>query len=230
MAPQEVSVVGEALLVRPLRGPCGEYGAHGTVDIEQDASRVYDFMRQIEEQPKWNAGVKMSQVVGRVNQTTTHVKQVLRWSFLALRGDFNVNLAMIEEPQKMQIRTEMLQGSMMRHFSSSVGVQRLGPNQCRLEMSLLMQPSIYVPFGVRHMVSGQVRKQLHGVLTKVKDTLDNEPKQQTQPGVFAALFGQPLLLGDSKSRGSGLCRSESPLSLDSVLRGMLKLQPLDVHA
>jgi hypothetical protein len=46
---------------------------------------------------------------------------------------------------------------MMRHFSSSVGVQRLGPNQCRLEMSLLMQPSIYVPFGVRHMVSGQVR-------------------------------------------------------------------------
>jgi hypothetical protein len=31
---------------------------------------------QIEEQPKWNAGVKMSQVVGRVNQTTTHVKQV----------------------------------------------------------------------------------------------------------------------------------------------------------
>lgn len=45
---------------------------------------------------------------------------------------------------------------MMRHFSSRVGVQRLGPNQCRLEMSLLMQPSIYVPFGVRHMVSGQV--------------------------------------------------------------------------
>lgn len=50
-----------------------------------------------------------------------------------------------------------LQGSMMRHFSSSVGVQRLGPNQCRLEMSLLMQPSIYIPFGVRHMVGGQVR-------------------------------------------------------------------------
>jgi hypothetical protein len=46
---------------------------------------------------------------------------------------------------------------MMRHFSSSVGVQRLGPNQCRLEMSLLMQPSIYIPFGVRHMVGGQVR-------------------------------------------------------------------------
>ena len=46
---------------------------------------------------------------------------------------------------------------MMRHFSSRVGVQRLGPNQCRLEMSLLMQPSIYIPFGVRHMVGGQVR-------------------------------------------------------------------------
>jgi hypothetical protein len=47
---------------------------------------------------------------------------------------------------------------MMRHFSSRVGVQRLGPNQCRLEMSLLMQPSIYVPFGVRHMIGGQVRR------------------------------------------------------------------------
>jgi hypothetical protein len=34
---------------------------------------------------------------------------VLRWSFLALRGDFNVNLAMTEEPHKMQISTEMLQ-------------------------------------------------------------------------------------------------------------------------
>lgn len=73
------------------------------------------------------------------------------------------------------------------------------------------------------------------MLTKVKDTLDNEPKQQTQPGVFAALFGQPLLLGGSKSStsgtsGSGLCRSGSPLSLDSVLRGMLKVQPLDVRA
>lgn len=35
--------------------------------------------------------------------------QVLRWSFLALRGDFNVNLAMTEEPHKMQITTEMMQ-------------------------------------------------------------------------------------------------------------------------
>lgn len=33
--------------VRQLRGPSGEYGAHGVVDIEQDASRVYDFMRQV---------------------------------------------------------------------------------------------------------------------------------------------------------------------------------------
>lgn len=56
---------------------------------------------------------------------------------------------------------------MMRHFSSMVGVQRLGPNQCRLEMSLMMQPSIYVPFGVRHMVSGQVRTP--AVSTAVED-------------------------------------------------------------
>lgn len=73
----------------------------------------------------------------------------------------------------------------------------------------------------------QVRKQLHGVLAKVKDTLDSEPKQQAQQGGFAALFGQ---LGGSSSSSSRLCRSSSPLSLDSVLRGMLKVQPLDVHA
>lgn len=36
-----------ALQIRPLRGAHGEYGAHGVVDIEQDASRVYEFMRQV---------------------------------------------------------------------------------------------------------------------------------------------------------------------------------------
>jgi hypothetical protein len=73
----------------------------------------------------------------------------------------------------------------------------------------------------------QVRKQLHGVLTKVKDTLDNEPTQQQQrQGGWAGLLGQPLLPGSSTCRSS----SSSPLSLDSVLRGMLKVQPLDVHA
>lgn len=76
----------------------------------------------------------------------------------------------------------------------------------------------------------QVRKQLHGVLTKVKDTLDNEPKQRVQQGGFAALLGEPLLLGGNSSSSSGLCRSSSPLSLDSMLKGMLKVQPLDVHA
>lgn len=88
---------------------------------------------------------------------------------------------------------------------------------------------------VRCWYPAQVRKQLHGVLTKVKDTLDNEPKQVTQQGGFAGLFGQPLLCGSestgsSSSSNTSLCRSSSPLSLDSVLRGMWKVQPLDVHA
>jgi hypothetical protein len=82
--------------------------------------------------------------------------QVLNWSFLALRGDFSMNLAMHEEPGQMRIRTEMLHGSMMRHFSSNVGVQQLGPNSCRLEMQMFMQPSIGVPLGFRHIVGGQV--------------------------------------------------------------------------
>lgn len=55
-----------------------------------------------------------------------HSLQVLRWSFLALRGDFNVNLAMIEEPQKMQIRTEMLQVGTAR-----TGMRRSGPGRVR---------------------------------------------------------------------------------------------------
>ena len=57
----------------------------------------------------------------------------------------------------MQIRTEMLKGSMMRRFSSSVGVEPVGSGKCRLEMSLFMQPMIFVPFGIRGMVGGQVR-------------------------------------------------------------------------
>jgi hypothetical protein len=83
--------------------------------------------------------------------------QVLNWSFLALRGDFNMNLAMHEEPQQLRIRTELLQGSMMRRFSSSVGVTRTGPGACRLTMDLYMQPNVPVPFGIRHMVGHQVR-------------------------------------------------------------------------
>jgi hypothetical protein len=81
---------------------------------------------------------------------------VLNWSFLALRGDFNMNLAMHEEPQQLRIRTELLQGSMMRRFSSSVGVTRIGPGACRLTMDLYMQPTVPVPFGIRHMVGHQV--------------------------------------------------------------------------
>jgi hypothetical protein len=47
---------------------------------------------------------------------------------------------------------------MMRRFSSHVGVTRTGPSACCLEMTLLMQPNICVPLGVRHLVGGQVRR------------------------------------------------------------------------
>jgi len=65
------------------------------------------------------------------------------------------------------------------------------------------------------------------VLVKVKDTLDNEPKQQVQPGGFQALFGQPLLRSGSSSMFDS---SPLQLSLDSVLRGLLRVQPLEVRA
>lgn len=76
---------------------------------------------------------------------------------MALRGDFSLHLLVTEEPALLAIRTEMTDGSMMRRFSSSVGVSPTGPGSCRLEMSLFMQPSICVPFGIRSMVGGQVR-------------------------------------------------------------------------
>jgi hypothetical protein len=87
-----------------------------------------------------------------------------------------------------------------------------------------------------------VRKQLHGVLSKVKDTLDNEPKQQPQANSLATLFGgaQPLWLtvcssgSGGASRSNSGCRSSSSslghLSLGNVLGSMLQVQHLDVHA
>jgi hypothetical protein len=61
--------------VRGARGPCGEYGAIGVVELKQDAKQVFEFMRRVEEQPSWNPGVKLSQIVNKV-ANTTHVKQV----------------------------------------------------------------------------------------------------------------------------------------------------------
>jgi hypothetical protein len=61
--------------VRGARGPCGEYGAIGVVELKQDAKQVFEFMRRVEEQPMWNPGVKLSQIVNKV-ANTTHVKQV----------------------------------------------------------------------------------------------------------------------------------------------------------
>lgn len=164
--------------VRPIRGPNGEWGAHGVLELDHAAEDVYAFMREVEDQPRWNAGVKLSEVVRRVSAHTTHVKQVLAWSFLALRGDMALQLAMTEEPAARTIRTELLHGgSMVRRFSSCVGVHATGRARCRLEMQMLMQPGVAVPWGVRHMVGGQVRRQLHGVLDKVKSTLDTEPPE-----------------------------------------------------
>lgn len=65
---QEVQVKGQ-------RGPAGEFGAVGEVQLNRDARTVYEFMRRIEEQPKWHPGVKICEIVNRVADTI-HVKQV----------------------------------------------------------------------------------------------------------------------------------------------------------
>lgn len=45
------------------------------VELQQDAQYVFEFMRRIEEQPKWHEGVKMCEIISKV-ANTTHVKQV----------------------------------------------------------------------------------------------------------------------------------------------------------
>jgi len=53
-----------------------------------------------------------------------------------------------------------------------VGVRDKGEGVCELEMEMFMQPSIYVPFGIRSMVGGQVRRQLRGVLSNLQQRFE----------------------------------------------------------
>jgi hypothetical protein len=44
--------------------------------------------------------------------------QVLSWNFLALRGDMHLQLAQLEDPKALTIKTELTKGTMMRNFRS----------------------------------------------------------------------------------------------------------------
>lgn len=61
--------------VKGARGPHGEFGASGFVDVDQNARDVYQFMSRIEDQPSWYQGVKACEVLD-VSGTTKRVKQV----------------------------------------------------------------------------------------------------------------------------------------------------------
>jgi hypothetical protein len=50
-------------------------------------------------------------------------------------------------------------------------VREKSPGVCELEMEMFMAPAIYVPFGIRQMVGGQVRRQLRGVLSNLQQRL-----------------------------------------------------------
>lgn len=50
----------------------------------------------------------------------------------------------------------MTEGGFMRRFSSCMSVKPLGPDSCRMEMHMLMQPSIPVPMGIKSLVGAQV--------------------------------------------------------------------------
>eukprot|EP00877_Chromochloris_zofingiensis_P008664 jgi/Chrzof1/4050/Cz13g18150.t1 len=165
MSQQDIDVKG-------ARGPHGEFGASGFVDVDQNARDVYQFMSRIEDQPSWYQGVKACEVLD-VSGTTKRVKQVLQWNFLAIHGNFQMQLLQNEDPNSMNIKTEMVEGSMIKRFHSHVVVKPAGPNRCQLEMSMFMQPNIFVPFGIRHLVGGQVRRQLRGVLTSIKEKIES---------------------------------------------------------
>lgn len=176
-----------------MRGPRGEFGALGVVDVERDADAVFRFMAAIEEQPRWHDGVKRSRVVAREGHSTLHVQQTLVWKVFALNGAFDLLNRVVEDKAGLRITTEMVRGgAMMRRFSSDVVVQRTGPRCCRLQMAMYMQPNLPVPLGCGALVGGQVRRQLHGVLTKARNTLheeEHQQKQKQQGGLFGGFGG-----------------------------------------
>lgn len=91
--------------------------------------------QQIEEQPKWNAGVKMSQVIGRVNQTTTHVKQVLQWGRCLL-------LLTASSPQAtICYAASAAAGANARSMCSQQGCIRAGFMACTMATGVKQQQS-----------------------------------------------------------------------------------------
>lgn len=163
--------------IKGLRGPSGEFGALGVVELSGNAADVWAFVADVEQQPDWNRGVKCSKIVGRRGNCKS-VEQVLAWNFLALRGDMHLKLTQQEDPRALTINTELTSGTMMRRFRSRVGVRPKAPGVCELEMEMFMQPNIYVPFGIRHMVGGQVRRQLKGVLSSLRTKFEEREQQR----------------------------------------------------
>lgn len=166
----------DEIWVKGARGQAGEFGAQGRVLVRGDARDIYRFISRVEEQPKWNAGVKQSSVVA-VDGPVSHVHQRLKWNFLAIGGEFSMNLTMTEDPQRLSIDTQMLQGSLMRNFHSQVGVKPLDGSPgsyCQVDMRLFMQPKVFVPSPIRPMVGRQVQRQLKGVLQGLKEHVERE--------------------------------------------------------
>lgn len=222
--------------VKGCKGPHGEYGAIGTITLQRPAWEVYHFLTRVESQPTWNNAVKCADVVKTTKVANDvelkQVQQVMRWGFLALHGDFTLQLSMREDARAMTVHTEMTsqasskdtspasspvssrsssfsgsegssasgsprsggsspdinalvldspgaddsgdsssgggRGGFMKRFSSRMTVSELSPSSASLEMQMFMLPSIYVPFPVRPLVGGQVRRQLGGLLQSVK--------------------------------------------------------------
>ncbi|KAI8468723.1 MAG: hypothetical protein J3K34DRAFT_470605 [Monoraphidium minutum] len=108
--------------IKGLRGPAGEFGALGVIDVPGGAREVYEFVADVEQQPAWNGAVKASKILERRGggRQSIHqsIHQVLQWNFLALRGDMHMYLEQEEDAKALEITTQLNRGTMMRRFRS----------------------------------------------------------------------------------------------------------------
>jgi hypothetical protein len=156
----------------------------------------------VESQPQWNRGVKASRVVERSgNRKAVH--QTVQWGFLALRGDMHLILEQTEDRGRLTIDTRLSSGTMMRNFRSRVGVRDKAPGVCELEMEMFVAPSIYVPFGIRHMVGGQVRRQLRGVLSSLRERFEERVTDSGSDSGSSGKRGARLQQQQKQQHGAG---------------------------
>jgi len=118
----------DAVRVSPARGPRGEFGARGAVDVRAPAEAVWRLMTAVEALPSWSPGVKATRVLSRESPRVVFLRQTARWQFLALRGDFSVDLRMEQDEAARTITTRLLRAGDGAHDHGGHGLGAGGGN------------------------------------------------------------------------------------------------------